>query len=89
MKDHFHYAAPPCPVCGKPDAARMGESTWRPFDGMACSRACGLKAQAAVTKVRGTAEYLRAKSLKEESEYKMQRLESDAVRSAGGDPDQA
>lgn len=32
--------APPCPQCGKPDAARVGSTAWG-HDHYCCSNACG------------------------------------------------
>ena len=35
------YVAPPCPMCGKEDAARMGSTSWG-HDTACCSNECGM-----------------------------------------------
>jgi hypothetical protein len=45
------YRAPPCPGCGKPDAARMGSSAWG-HNLSCCGDVCGLKVRDALTEMR-------------------------------------
>ena len=41
MKGYNVYVAPPCPQCGKDDAARMGSTEWG-HGHYCCSKECGL-----------------------------------------------
>jgi len=79
MGSWHKYKADPCPVCGKPDAARMGSSRWQPFDGMACSEACGLKAQAALIEVHKSAPYLAARDAANRAAFDMRNMEQAAL----------
>jgi hypothetical protein len=46
-----NYRAPPCPGCGKPDAARMGSSVWG-HNLSCCGDVCGLKVRDALAEMR-------------------------------------
>lgn len=37
---YYNYPTGPCPMCGKPDSARMGSTTWGHGE-MCCSDECG------------------------------------------------
>lgn len=50
------YRAPPCPGCGKEDAARMGSSTWG-HDLSCCGEECGLKVRDALALMREDARF--------------------------------
>jgi hypothetical protein len=45
------YRAPPCPGCGKPDAARMTSSAWG-HNSPCCGDECGLKVRDTLIEMR-------------------------------------
>ena len=79
MGEHFHYKAPPCPVCGKEDAARYGSSKFEPFDGMVCIERCGLLARDAIIAIRATDTYRRATHVQFFTGERIKKLERNAL----------
>lgn len=56
MKSYKHLL-PDCPVCGEVNGGFMSSTRWRPFEGSACSEACGMAAKAGVEKAIASDEY--------------------------------
>lgn len=46
-KTGCEYTPPKCFICGEKPAI-MGSTRWRPYEGEACSDACGLEAKARI-----------------------------------------
>lgn len=77
------YACGDCPVCGRHGGAYMSSSAWRPFEGLACSDACGLAAQADLQRMMGGRRFEAALALKWAAEAKLNAMKRRAVQRAG------